>query len=163
MILLALLLAVALLLASALCSCRSDKQAVSEYADTASIACSVTSASSINGDLFAIVERCQATEISGIVVEFYPPDSTHPDVRAAPKSIAIENVKSGETLSSVARETVSCETSGSANAVAESSSSSLASSRSETAVRGIDYFPILLALAAFAFAAVLLLRAFGRR
>ena len=93
---------------SGLFSCRSSKQSVSEYSDTTSVVVAETSEKLSHDDFVSLINASRELDLSGITVEFFPPDSIHPNPRAAPKSIRIESAKSKETkdVAEVAASTV---------------------------------------------------------
>lgn len=85
------------LLLSGITSCRSSKQSVTEYSDTTSVVVSEVAEKLSNDDILSLIKASRELELSGITVEFFPPDSLRPDSRAAPKSVKIESAKAKES------------------------------------------------------------------
>lgn len=56
-------------------------------------------------DILSLISASRELDLSGIKVEFYPPDSVHPDSRAAPKTLTIENAKAKESSEQATHET----------------------------------------------------------
>lgn len=96
------------LLLSGIASCRSSKQSVTEYSDTTSVVVSEVAEKLSNDDILSLIKASRELEVSGITVEFFPPDSLRPDSRAAPKSVKIESAKAKESadVTSVAASSV---------------------------------------------------------
>lgn len=90
---------------SALCSCRSSRQSVTEYADSTSVVVDEVKDSVAMNDILSLISASRELDLSGIKVEFYPPDSVHPDSRAAPKTLTIENAKAKESSEQATHET----------------------------------------------------------
>lgn len=78
---------------SAICSCRSTRQTVTQTADSTAVAVSEVKASISAEDVLSSLTSSTDIDLAGITVEFYPPDTAHPDVRASPKSLKIESAK----------------------------------------------------------------------
>lgn len=110
-----------ILLTSAICSCRSSKQSVTEYADTASVVVDETHTKLANDDILTLISASRELDVSGIKVEFYPPDSVHPDARAAPKSMTIENAKAKESTEQATHEQATVDEQSTVNFSAQSS------------------------------------------
>lgn len=72
-------------------------------------------------DIFSLLSASRELDLSGIKVEFFPPDSVHPDARAAPKSITIENAKAKETTEQTSHEQVTVDEQKTVNLSAQSS------------------------------------------
>lgn len=92
---------------SALFSCRSSRQSVTDYADTTAVVVDEADASLSTDDILSLISSSCELDLSGITVEFFPPDSVHPDSRAAPKSIKIENAKAKESTEQTTHKQVS--------------------------------------------------------
>lgn len=110
-----------LLLLSALFSCRTSRQSVSDYSDTASVAVGVAESSHATDDIISVITASRELELSGITVEFYPPDTVRPDSRAAPKSIKIENAKAKESTEQATHEQATVDGQKTVNLSAQSS------------------------------------------
>ena len=92
---------------SALFSCRSSRQSVTDYADTTAVVVDEADASLSTDDILSLISSSCELDLSGITVEFFPPDSVHPDSRAAPKSIKIEKAKAKESTEQTTHKQVS--------------------------------------------------------
>ncbi len=90
------------LLLAALCSCRSSRQSEAEYAQMTSVGIEKAGSSLTVDDVRSLITSSLALDLSGITVEFFPPDSTRPDAVGAPKAINIANAKA---KASAARDT----------------------------------------------------------
>lgn len=118
-------------LLSVLSSCRSSRQSVTEYADSASVVVDAVKDSAFMHDVISILSASRELDLSGIKVEFYPPDSVHPDSRAAPSSLTIENAKAKESSEQATHETAAGSEQKTVNLSAQSSSASQQDSRSD--------------------------------
>jgi len=87
------LIAIAILLSSAICSCRSSKQTVTQTADSTAVEVSVAGELVSVDDILSVISASTDIDLSGVTVEFFPPDTAHPYIRAAPKSFKIENAR----------------------------------------------------------------------
>lgn len=117
------LILLTILLPLAICSCRSSKQSAMEYSDTTSVAASEVVSTLSKEDLLSIFSASRERELSGIKIEFFPPDSAHPDTRAAPRSLTIENAKTKESTEQATHETVDVDEQKTVNLSAQSSAS----------------------------------------
>lgn len=127
-----LFLSLSILLTSAICSCRAFRQSAVEYSDTASISVIGIASTLSKEDILSIFSASRELDLSGIKVEFYPPDSVHPNSRAAPKSFSIENVKAKESAEGTTHATAAVEEQETVNLSAQSSSAIQQDSRSNT-------------------------------
>lgn len=82
-----------ILLMSAICSCRSSKQTALQTADSTAIDVSEVKASISAEEVLTLINTSTDIDLEGITVEFYPPDTAHPDARAAPKSLNIASAR----------------------------------------------------------------------
>lgn len=92
-----LLIALTLLLASTICSCGSSRTASCEYKDTVSLKVDKIQQSVTAEELLSLLVTTTQTDLSGIHIEFFQPDSANPHARAAPKSIDIQQACTKET------------------------------------------------------------------
>lgn len=118
-----LLIVLSTLLLSVLCSCRSNRQSVVDYADSANVVVDKVDTSHSTHSLLSLISSSRELDLLGITVEFFPPDSVHPDSRAAPKSIKIENAKSRESTDQTTNEQATVDEQKTENLSAQSSSS----------------------------------------
>lgn len=118
-------------LLSALCSCRSSRQSVTEYADSTSVVADEVKGSVAMIDILSLISASRELDLSGIKVEFYPPDSVHPDSRAAPRSLTIENAKAKESSEQATHETAAVSEQKTVNLSAHTSSALQQDSRSD--------------------------------
>lgn len=86
-----------ILLTFAICSCRSQKQSSVEYADTTAVSAVSSVVKVSQDDILSIISATRELDLSGIRIDFFAPDSAHPDARAAPKSLTIESAKAKES------------------------------------------------------------------
>lgn len=145
-----------ILLSSAICSCRSSKQSAFEYSDSTAVSVvgSVTTLS--KDEILSLISASRELNLSGIKVEFFPPDTAHPDARAAPKSLTIENAEARESTEQATRETAAVDEQKTVNLSAQSSTAMQQDSRSDNDIfRPADwviFFSILAAIIIFVFA-----------
>lgn len=113
-------------------SCRSSKQVEMEYSGTVDTEISEASASQSTDDILSLINSSSEFDISGITVDFFPPDPEHPDARAAPKSLTIENVKAKENTDATTHQMTSVQETDTVNVNLRQSSASTQYSRSDT-------------------------------
>lgn len=111
----------AILLMSAIYSCRSSRQSATEYVDTSDVVGDFAGESLTNDDILSFITASRELDLSGIKVEFFPPDSAHPPSRAAPKSIEIESAKTKETSEQSSHEQMSVDEQKTVNLSAQTS------------------------------------------
>lgn len=92
-----------ILLTSATCSCRSSSQSALEYSDSATVVASESTL--IKNEISSLVLASRKLDLSGIKIEFYPPDSLRPDSPPAPKSLSIDNAKANESAGQATQQT----------------------------------------------------------
>lgn len=120
-----------ILLSSAICSCRSSKQSVFEYSDTTTVS-AVGSVSTLSkNEILSLLTASRELDLSGIKVEFFPPDSAHPDSRAAPKSLTVENAKAKESTEQATQTASAVDEQKTVNLSAQSSASMQQDTRSD--------------------------------
>lgn len=124
-------LIVILLFLSALFSCRSSRQSVTDYAHTTAVVISEIEATHSTDDLLSLISSSRELDLSGITVEFFPPDSVHPDSRAAPKSIKIENAKAKESTEQATHEQATVDEQKTVNLSAQSSTAVAENTRTD--------------------------------
>ena len=83
-------------------------------------------------EIFSLISASRELELSGIKVEFFPPDSVHPDARAAPKSLTIENAEAKESTEQATHEMVAVDEQKTVNLSAQSSSAIQQDTRNDT-------------------------------
>lgn len=120
-----------LLLLPALFSCRTSRQSVSDYSDTTSVAVGVAESSHATDDILSVITASSELELSGITVEFFPPDTVRPDSRAAPKSIKIENAKAKESTEQATHEQATVDGQKTVNLSAQSSAAASENTRTD--------------------------------
>lgn len=120
-----------ILLACAICSCSSYRRAESEFRSTADTDLDITAERLTNDDIIRLITDTRELDLSGIRIEFYPPDSATPDSRASPRSVAIASARKKE--SSLQTENIHSSSCGKTtqNLTAHSSEESKQRSRSE--------------------------------
>lgn len=123
-----------ILLTSPICSCRSQKQSTVEYADTTSVAAVSSVVKVSQDDILSIISATRELDLSGIRIDFFAPDSAHPDARAAPKSLTIESAKAKESIEQSTKQTAAVEEQGNFALAAQSSAKKRQFSRSNNDV-----------------------------
>ena len=108
------------LLTSAICSCRSSKQSKVEYADTTSVFASESVSKTSDAEILSLFSASRELDLTGITVEFFPPDTAHPDARAAPKSLTIETAKAKESTGQATKKTAAVDEQKTVNLSAQS-------------------------------------------
>lgn len=109
-----------ILLTCAICSCRSSKQSTVQYSDTTSVTAAGSVSTLLEGEILSLISDSRELDLSGIKVEFFPPDSVHPDSRAAPKSLTIETAKAKESTEQATHETAAVDEQKTVNLSAQS-------------------------------------------
>lgn len=109
-----------ILLTCAICSCRSSKQSSVQYSDTTSVTAAGSVSTLLKGEILSLISASRELDLSGIKVEFFPPDSVHPDSRAAPKSLTIETAKAKESTEQATKETAAVDEQKTVNLSAQS-------------------------------------------
>lgn len=94
-----------ILLISTICSCRTSKHSAVGYSDTTSVSAAETVSALSTDEILSLVDASRELELSGVKVEFFPPDSARPDSRPAPKSLTIEAAKAKETTEQTSHQT----------------------------------------------------------
>lgn len=110
-----------ILLTLAICSCRTSRQSATEYVDNSDVVVDSSSATLTNDDILSLIIASRELDLSGIKVEFFPPDSVHPASRAAPKSLEIESAKAKESTEQATHEKSSVDEQKTVNLQAQSS------------------------------------------
>lgn len=112
-----------ILLTFAICSCRSSKQSAVQYSDTTSVSAAGSVSTLSKDEILSLISASRELDLSGIKVEFFPPDSVHPDSRAAPKSLTIETAKAKESTEQATKETAAVDEQKTVNLSAQSAAS----------------------------------------
>lgn len=143
-------LIVILLFLSALFSCRSSRQSVTDYADTTAVVIDEAVVTYSTDEILSLISSSRELDLSGITIEFFPPDSVHPDSRAAPKSIKIENAKAKETTQQATHEQASVDEQKTVNLSAQSTTSVAENTRTDNDILNpadwVVFFSILSAI-----------------
>lgn len=92
------------LLTLALCSCRSSSHTVADYSASAQVDSAKTVVSESHDEILSFIVAARQLELEDISVEFYPPDFTMPNIRAAPRSLAIKSAKATESQKAVTQQ-----------------------------------------------------------
>lgn len=116
-------ISIIILLMSAICSCRSSKQSTVEYSDTTSVSAAGSVSMLSKDEILSLISASRELNLSGVKVEFFPPDSVHPNSRAAPKSLTIENAKAKESTEQATYETSAVDEQKTVNLSAQSAAS----------------------------------------
>lgn len=123
-----------ILLMSAIWSCRSAKQSFSQSADSTAVVASEVKASMSAEEILSLVKSSADIHLSGITVEFFPPDTAHPDARAAPKSLKIDNAKANRKSDASTHKVAASVEKDTVNVNLSESSASAQSTRSDTKI-----------------------------
>lgn len=119
---------------SAICSCRSSRQTFTQSADSTAVNVNEVKASISAEDVLSLLNSSTNIDLSGITVEFFPPDSAHPDVRAAPKSLKIDNAKAKNETNASKHEVSTAAEKDTVNVSIAQSSASAQSTQSDTKI-----------------------------
>lgn len=134
---------------SAICSCRSSIQSATEYTESSDLVVVSSVHKLTNNEILSLITASRELDLSGIKVEFFPPDSVHPDARAAPKSLTIENAKAKETTEQSSHEQVTVDEQKTVNLSAQSSVDVAQQSKNNTDVlRPADWVTLISILTA---------------
>lgn len=153
------LILLSVLLTSAIYSCRSAKQTATVYSDTTSVSVLKYHGKLTNNDVLSLFSSTHELDLSGIRLEFFPPDSAHPDARAAPKALTIESVKAKDTSEQATQESTNVDEQKTVNLSAQSSASMQQKTQSETDIfRPPKWLCFILLLLAVAFQLFFIIR-----
>ena len=119
---------------SAICSCRSTRQTFTQSADSTAINVTEVKASMSAEEILSLINSSTDIDLSGITVEFFPPNSAHPDARAAPKSLKINNAKAKNQTNASKHEVASVAEQDTVNVSISQSSAMAQSTRSDTKI-----------------------------
>lgn len=111
------------LLSLVICSCRSSSHTVADYSTSAQVDSANIVVSESHDDILYFIESARQLELEDITVEFYPPDTTMPNIRAAPRSLSIKTAKTADTKKAITHQTndsISVETAASKSSAEES-------------------------------------------
>lgn len=153
-----LILSLFILLLFAICSCRTARQSVSESADSTKMEITEAKTSLSTDEILSLINSSRELDLSGITVEFFPPDSAHPAARAAPKSMTIDNAKAKEKSNAATHQVTTVEENDTVNVNLAQSSAKAESSRSDVdLLRPADWVVICSILAAIVILTIVLL------
>lgn len=130
---------------SAIWSCRSSTDTVTDYKDTTSIRVDKVSATSSSDDLLSLLVSSHRFDLSGIVIDFFPPDSTNCSARA-PKQIRINSASASDSLKQFLVSKSKNDSSETVNLVAESSSTNKETSQRKSIVVDTPHWAAWLAV-----------------
>ncbi len=85
-------------------------------------------------EILSLLNSSTDIELSGITVEFFPPDTAHPDARAAPKSLKIDNAKARNETNASNHEVSSAAEQDTVNVSISKSSASAQTTKSDTKI-----------------------------
>lgn len=112
------------LLITGISSCHSSRKNIKQSADTASVVATSVSEQITTDDFFSFLSATRKLDLAGITVEFFPPDSAHPNIRSAPKSIHIDAASSAESANTAEVAISAADMKTSDNVTAQSATSS---------------------------------------
>ena len=135
-----------IILACAIYSCSAYRRAESESRSTEDSTLDITAEHLTNDDIISLITNTRELDLSGIRIEFYPPDSAKPDARASPRSVAIARAR--KKNSSLQAEEIHSSSCGkkTVNQTAHSSADSTQRSRSEGSLAAPSGSLILLSI-----------------
>lgn len=132
------------LLTLAFCSCRSSSHTVADYSASAHADSAKTVVAESHDELLSFIVAARQLELQDISVEFYPPDSIMPNVRAAPRLLAIKSAKATDTQKAVTHQTNDSDSVASTVSKSSDEKSFAYDARSEKSVmRAADWFLLL--------------------
>jgi len=119
-------------------------------------------------EILSIINSSRELDISGITVEFYPPvidgvawlgqDSAHPDIRAAPKSLSIDNAKAREQAQAATHQTAATAGEDTVNVQLRQSAAQMRTSDSATdTLRPADWVTLISILTAVIIPAIIII------
>ena len=138
-------------------SCRSSRQAAIERADTAAVTLRADCDEIRADDIVTYIAASRNLSLSNITVEFYPPDSAHPDACPAPSSIHIEAATASASESQATQHTSDTSTHAAVNAASHSASASKEASRSDYKTSSPSDLAVALSILALIVLLILLL------
>lgn len=92
------LIILTILLASAICSCRSQQHIAEQSTVESTVAVDQRTESASADELIAAIKSNSDISLSEVTITFFPPDSAHPDARAAPASLSIGHVNAKKNI-----------------------------------------------------------------
>lgn len=108
------------------------------------------SAASTSDDLLSLLVSSRRFDLSGIVIDFFPPDSTTNSARASPKQIRINSASVSDSLEQFFASTNKTDSSETVNLVAQSSSSNKETSQRKSIVADTPHWVTWLAVVGLA-------------
>ncbi len=93
-----------LFLTIAISSCRASRDSTHDSTTASAVNIDRAGQVTVNDDLLTLLKTTCEMDISGLRLEFYPPDSTTPGARASPKALTIDNLKAAENTSAMEHE-----------------------------------------------------------
>lgn len=84
-----------------LASCRSHKEVQREVVEISRIEGQILASRDSAASVLDLLRSAADIDLSGITVDFFPPDTLHPDARAAPRSIHIDKAHVKEASDAV--------------------------------------------------------------
>lgn len=151
------------LLALAFCSCRSSSHTVADYTASAQVDSAKTVVSESHVDIISAIVAASQLDLEDIAVEFYPPDSIKPYIRAAPRSLTIKTAKASLSLNAVTHHTNDSNSVETAASKSSAEESLAYNTRSEKSVmRPADWF-LMIGFTGVLAVLLLFMRNFRRR
>jgi len=82
-------------------------------------------------DVLSVISASTDIDLSGVTVEFFPPDTAHPCIRAAPKSLKIESARAGNDTKAARHEVATVDDKDTVNASKWQATATAQSARSD--------------------------------
>ena len=156
------LIALTILLASAICSCRSHKEAQITTAATTQVVATAADTTDYTRAIVSKFQESSDVEISDIVIEFFPPDTIHPNARAAPKSVSIGRAKALKTAEADVHDDTHSTQANTRNITASSKETSVMESRQDTRAFHIPAWLIVSVIILGAVGLLIILKRLGK-
>lgn len=99
-----------ILLTLAICSCRVTQQSASERVESADVGINTSGESLADDEILSFIVASRELDLTGVQVEFFPPDSACTTSRPAPKTLKIERASAKESSRQASHETTSVDT-----------------------------------------------------
>ncbi|MDE6317202.1 MAG: hypothetical protein K2L73_02245 [Muribaculaceae bacterium] len=114
-----------------LLSCRSHKELLVESVDDVRVERLIQNDRDSVSLIFDLLRSSSDILLSGLTIDFFPPDSLHPDIRAVPKSIHIDSARVNELSERATAAAANVSDKGTENLKSDSSSSKKENQRSD--------------------------------
>lgn len=107
---------------------------VTESTDSTYVEVAESRVSNSTDEILSLLNSSTEFNISGITIDFFPPDSAHPDARAAPKSLKIDNAKAKNETNASKHEVSTSAEKDTVNVLISKSTASAQATKSDTKI-----------------------------